>query len=490
MTNLITIASLPRVVQILKRWPGDDAFNPANLNHKRPRTDKSTRSLEWFPWPDRTACTLDILMHLPRSAFSVRQLELFLWLLKVNGVKDATSVKTMKDLDSKLQQLYGIQTFKYKGAFGHIYYVNSLADIISQELCNPHVRPHLSFYPEDCESKNLSEARQFDRWLNEIPDDELGPMARIQGDDYYIFEPAMFRDGSVYMPHRWFRRRGRLYARCWKLEEITREDSRKSWRVIKSNDKLEIDEDQFLKPFPVLLSDQQNGRYTHLANLSMIEDLIDDSVSPSIICDWILTNPVLGNHWRQRANGAQVLSYPIWLYCDDTSGNTSKRWNEHNSFLFTSAGLDRAESSKEYNVHFLATSNTAPPLEMLDGIADQLHDCQENGIWAWDPVTESRVLLIVCVLALLGDNPMQSEFACHIGLRGKFFCRTCWVKGKDANVDRTEGVPAGESEEDEKGDNSDAGSVASATTKGGKKKRAKFKESLQTMVNRVKAFVQ
>lgn len=71
-------------------------------------------------------------MHLPRSVFSVRQSELFLWLLRVNGIQDATSVKTMKDLDAKLQGLYGIQTFEYKGAFGHTYYVNSLADIVSQ----------------------------------------------------------------------------------------------------------------------------------------------------------------------------------------------------------------------------------------------------------------------------------------------------------------------------------------------------------------------
>lgn len=28
---------------------------------------------------------------------------------------------------------------------------------------------------------------------------------------------------------------------------------------------------------------------------------------------------------------------------------------------------------------------------------------------------------------------MQSEFACHAGLRAKFFCRVCWVKGKDAD---------------------------------------------------------
>jgi hypothetical protein len=63
---------------------------------------------------------------------------------------------------------------------------------------------------------------------------------------------------------------------------------------------------------------------------------------------------------------------PLWMYCDDTSGNTSKKWNEHNSFLFTLAGLSREETAKEYNVHFLCTSNTAPPLEMLDGVVNQL----------------------------------------------------------------------------------------------------------------------
>ncbi|KAJ3858394.1 hypothetical protein EV359DRAFT_69043 [Lentinula novae-zelandiae] len=160
----------------------------------------------------------------------------------------------------------------------------------------------------------------------------------------------------------------------------------------------------------------------------------------------------------------------------------------------TTAGLDRTESSKEYNVHFLATSNTAPPLEMLDGIADQLQDCQENGIWAWDPKTHSRVLLIVCVLALLGDNPMQSEFACHIGLRGKFFCRTCWVKGKDAKDGPTVQNPMiNEDTNDEEHEGSETGSVGSAASAGskqGKKKtRAKFKESLQSMIHRVKGFV-
>lgn len=98
-----------------------------------------------------------------------------------------------------------------------------------------------------------------------------------------------------------------------------------------------------------------------------IERELDGELQP-----WTLTNPVEGNQWRIRASGARVYAMPIWLYCDDTSGNLSKKWNKHNSFLFTPAGLPRTAVHQEYNVHFLCTSNLAPPLEMLDGIVDQL----------------------------------------------------------------------------------------------------------------------
>ena len=54
---------------------------------------------------------------------------------------------------------------------------------------------------------------------------------------------------------------------------------------------------------------------------------------------------------------------------------------------------------------------------------------QETGIWAWDCVFNEPILIIPFVLALLGDNLMQSEFACHIGLWGRLFCHACWVEG-------------------------------------------------------------
>jgi hypothetical protein len=58
---------------------------------------------------------------------------------------------------------------------------------------------------------------------------------------------------------------------------------------------------------------------------------------------------------------------------------------------------------------------------------------QQDGIWAWDIEHNEPVLVFPTVLALLGDNPMQSEFACHIGMRGKYFCRMCQVKGTAAD---------------------------------------------------------
>jgi hypothetical protein len=212
------------------------------------------------------------------------------------------------------------------------------------------------------------------------------------------------------------------------------------------------------------------------------------------------------------------------MYCDDTSGNLSKKWNEHNSFLFLPAGLPRAQAQKEFNIHFLSTSNIAPPLEMLDGIVEQLEcvfllcyrvyyssstsrTCKKEGIWAWDCIKNEAVLVIPMVLALLGDNPMQSEFACHIGLRGKLFCRACWVKGTDAQSEPAQGSSRPNNDGSDTDVQSDSGSVAGSeggpsvemqegsdqvpSVSGSKTKRRRKKalESMSSMVTRVKDFI-
>jgi len=178
---------------------------------------------------------------------------------------------------------------------------------------------------------------------------------------------------------------------------------------------------------------------------------VQKNTSPDIPSCWIHANPVLGNRWHAKAQGNCVAALPLWVYCDDRSGNVLKKWNEHNSFLFTLAGLPGYKTSKEFNIHFICTSNLAPPLDMLDGVVDQLEyvallfiwlslyltlrTAQREGVWAWDCVHKEPILVFPSVLALLEDNLMQSKFACHIGFHGKYFCQMCMVKGSDAADD-------------------------------------------------------
>jgi len=74
-------------------------------------------------------------MHLPRSVFSERQIDLLLWLLRVNNIDNVPSVKSVKRIEDTIQQLCGIRSIPYDGALGHRYYVNSLSDIIRQVRC-------------------------------------------------------------------------------------------------------------------------------------------------------------------------------------------------------------------------------------------------------------------------------------------------------------------------------------------------------------------
>ena len=83
--------------------------------------------------------------------------------------------------------------------------------------------------------------------------------------------------------------------------------------------------------------------------------------------DIVSPNPI-----RIVADGRRVLPLPIWFYCDDTSGNQSKKWNKHNSLLFTFAGLPREYAEVIFNIHFLATSNQAQPLEMFEALIEIL----------------------------------------------------------------------------------------------------------------------
>lgn len=120
-------------------------------------------------------------------------------------------------------------------------------------------------------------------------------------------------------------------------------------------------DDEFLKPYPDLKHDmvEHPELFGNLPVLdikgkqSSPQSYISCKIDPLFLATY---NPakcasrkwsyssVDENPWWAKAKGTRVFAFPIWLYCDDTSGNLSKKWNAHNSFLFTPAGLPREEA--------------------------------------------------------------------------------------------------------------------------------------------------
>lgn len=247
-------------------------------------------------------------------------------------------------------------------------------------MANPQVRPHLHFYPEDA-GKSVSEYWHGRHWHDDTDPAVVTPMAVINGVHFFVYEPCLLADRRAVMPYRWFIRGNSILARAWPLR-VVRSGDKTGWAV-EEYTTIIILEDEFLIPFSTWDSSHfASGlpsarcifgtcKSPHRSSTQMT--CIGSILQPDGgVVLWSRTQPIAGNRWRVLARGARVFSFPIWLYCDDVSGNQSKKWNKHFSILFSPAGLPRVHFQKEYNVHFLSTSNLASPLEMMDRIVEQL----------------------------------------------------------------------------------------------------------------------
>lgn len=77
-------------------------------------------------------CVVDILRHVPRCVFSDKDNAVIHWALLALGVNNVPSERSMKDVRNCLQRVCGIQSIRYQGALGNLFYVNDFAAIIAQ----------------------------------------------------------------------------------------------------------------------------------------------------------------------------------------------------------------------------------------------------------------------------------------------------------------------------------------------------------------------
>lgn len=198
------------------------------------------------------------------------------------------------------------------------------------------------------------------------------------GQDYYVYEPALAEIGRTedvvpVLPTRWFCMDGEHWAKVHRLR------SEVDGFVIEGSECIELP----LTAFKLCMQRlERSYKYHGLppphilhGKFVIICAMISTDVCPGVTFDGATIKPwlhVCPNPWRAKATGRRVIGVPLWIYCDDTSGNVSKKWNKHNSILITFAGLPREFVQMGYNIHFLSTSNLAPPLEQAEALVDRL----------------------------------------------------------------------------------------------------------------------
>lgn len=169
-------------------------------------------------------------------------------------------------------------------------------------------------------------------------------MHHISSNDFYIFEPVRQSEGQFCILFCFFIWRGIMHARVWPLVVVQDELGRQGW-IIEKSDEYKCQADAlYLTILQILHSDY----VPDICEIWGIHILFAMLYSTHVMLSGMRTTFAGGiehwlepliNPWCTKAQGKRVLSMPFWLYCDDTSGNRSKKWNEHNSFLMTPYSL-------------------------------------------------------------------------------------------------------------------------------------------------------
>ncbi|KIJ51704.1 hypothetical protein M422DRAFT_157275, partial [Sphaerobolus stellatus SS14] len=266
------------------------------------------------------------------------------------------------------------------------------------DWANPLVRPYMQLYPEEIPNK-MSETWHADKLCKETRTDELSPMVEVNHKHFYINEVARCANGDYVYPIRWIFRNGELYG-----------------------DVIEVTKDGVC-PLQICIMS-----FIALSQVILIPLHLDNVAD----LDMFVEHPM-----RIKARGCPIYVCFLVLWGDDVSGNKTKQWNVHWNWYFAHGGLPKCLLQQEYFIRFASTSPHASNLEQTDPLASRkTHD---DPIITWDSETQQEIMLIISVLHLPADNPMQPILASHIGLSGNCFCRKCKVGGSKETKSSDEG---------------------------------------------------
>ncbi|KAH9449893.1 hypothetical protein Pst134EA_026610 [Puccinia striiformis f. sp. tritici] len=321
------------------------------------------------------------LYHQIRAVFTVYHIQLPRW-------------EAVRQMRATIRSMSNHSIIQKESVFNQPMFGLDMKELIADDLMNPLVAPHLEFVPEEA-----------------------------HGTDIYKFRPVyQLKDFHIVIPIFFYTLKDKRVAKCYK--PIIRSNTNHSQVEIHIPPDISFDN----ASLQTLSVDEFSQTYEEI--------LLNNGLKLSNCCqnkifDGNNVGIPLPNPWRKKANKKVIRNIPINLYCDDTSGNKSKKWNKHISYYFTLAGLPPKISNQQFNCHFLCTSNIATPLELGEMVVEQLNDISTNGFVAYDSIIGQEVLVMTSTLSFLADSPMHAEITnTHVPGNALNSCRYCVLRSK------------------------------------------------------------
>ncbi|OAV95884.1 hypothetical protein PTTG_26547 [Puccinia triticina 1-1 BBBD Race 1] len=400
-----------------KPLPGADANDQGQGNAGTPRL---RRNWDWWPFKNKQYLVGTMVIGHTRTIISRVMYNHVRMMFDISAVElpDWTTVRRVK---SNLRKMVGLEVLGHRSVVGTPVHTLSLKKLIALKLANPIVEPHIQYYPEQANGRQIYKLSQSEKWLKELGPDTRAQMVRQDGRDYYLHELVQMQSNLLVIPKFFYEYKGRMYARCVTPTIDVDEVGGGLKFIIPKN--LPFSSSQlnshsvadFCVKYPVM--DSPDG--------TLMSTLCGNKIYELDECDNIevrtMTNP-----WRAKAGKRVIRHVPISLYSDDTSGNSSKKWNKHISYYFNLAGLPPKLTNQHFHCHFLCTSNSAGALELAEGIVDDIMELVEKGCVAYDCGLGEEVLVTTSLLCFLADTPMHAEITSTVmPNNARIPCRVC-----------------------------------------------------------------
>ncbi|KAH9815307.1 hypothetical protein DFH28DRAFT_969339 [Melampsora americana] len=386
--------------------------------------------LPWYPLRKKEHAAALLMLGTGRNLMSTAEYTRIQCILKNVLQVFLPDLGHVKKIRTELKSRLGLRVLERTSPLGNPCFTLSVTDIISQELSNPEVCHNIGFLPEIDKSVEVNRFSQSKKWREELQPSLRVPMVEVDGEHFYVYEPAQLVDSLVVLPIFFYKDQVGVRAKCLKV--VADPHGSPNFCVaaepkFDSEIFLDVDVQTFACSFTRI--ELQNGlKWSDSPSTELMQE------SPRGFKHIELPNP-----WREKANGLIIRSVPLVLYSDDTSGNVSKKWNKHMSFYFTLAGLNPKLTNQEYHIHPLCTSNIANALEQGDQIVDELNHASSTGFQTYDCSIQQDVLVVPFILCHTGDSPMHAEISNTTNPSGTLSpCRVCDLTVESRSDKQTE----------------------------------------------------